>query len=374
VYSNQTTLTHDAVAVPSSEAGAEAIRARQFMVPMVIGLFSLAAMFAVAAIEGLPIRDPDARYVGSPLALISLIVALFVVLDVIPRALSAARGPSTAGFGESLRAVFDERWWGRRGVIVVICIVGFYATYLSYRNLKSFLPVVTDGVLHDTAMVGIDKAIAFGSQPATVLHDLLGTAVAAPVLSFVYLAFLTFVPLSLGVALVWSSRVAAGLWYVTALTIDWMLGALSYYLVPTLGPVYARPGLFSSLPDTGTSDLQATLMSQRHEVLANPNATDAVQSIAGFASLHVAVILTAALIAHLVGVPRILKASLWIYFGLTCIATIYFGWHYLLDDVAGLGIGLVAVYGAAALTGFKVPPIGGLFSVGKRPAAVAATD
>ncbi len=56
------------------------------MAPPLIAAFSLIAMLAIASLEGLPIRDPDARYVGSPLALIGLIAAVFIVLDVGPRA------------------------------------------------------------------------------------------------------------------------------------------------------------------------------------------------------------------------------------------------------------------------------------------------
>ena len=55
-------------------------------------------------------------------------------------------------------------------------------------------------------------------------------------LSFVYTMFLTFVPVSLGAALVWSKNVATGFWYVTALCVNWVLGALSYYWLPSLGP------------------------------------------------------------------------------------------------------------------------------------------
>ena len=335
------------------------------MAPLAVGICSVAVMLAVASIEGLPVRDPDARYVGSPLALIALIVALFVALDVVPRAIRQAQA-SDARPLDAVRRIFGERWWGRRGLIVVACILGFYATYLSYRNLKSFLPFATDGVLHDSGLLDLDRAMFFGTQPSTLLHDLLGTDVAATLLSAVYLAFLTFVPLSLGVALVWSSRVAAGVWYVTALTFDWMLGALSYYLAPSLGPIYVRPELFSDLPRTGVSELQATLLEHRTEVIANPGATDAVQSIAGFASLHVAVIFTAALIAQFVGVARLLRVSLWVFFGLTVVATVYFGWHYVIDDVAGVAIGAVAVYGGGVLAGFRPPPFGGLARLRER--------
>jgi len=47
----------------------------------------------------------------------------------------------------------------------------------------------------------------------------------------------------------------------------------------------------------------------------------------------------------------------------TAVATIYLGWHYVIDDVAGVVIGLIALVLASALTGFKLrtarpPPSG----------------
>ena len=347
-----TELTFDESAVPAvtTKDAEPEVKTRHYLAPVAIGLFSLTLMIIVAAVKDLPIRDPDARLVGSPLALISLIVAVFVVLDVVPRAIRGVRAKQLTP-REALRAIFLERWWGRRGVIVIACILGFYATYLSYRNLKSFLPFVTTD-LHDGALLDMDQWLFFGAQPADVLHSLLGTGISAHVLSAAYVAFLSFVPISLGVTLIWSSRVAAGVWYVTALTLNWILGALSYYLVPSLGPMFVRPDLFSDLPPNDASKLGATLLEHRTEVMANPNASDTVQSIAAFASLHMAVVFTAAFIAQLLGVPRWMRIVLWTYLGLTFLATIYFGWHYLIDDVAGIAIGLIAVYGAAALTGF----------------------
>ena len=38
---------------------------------------------------------------------------------------------------------------------------------------------------------------------------------------------------------------------------------------------------------------------------------------------------------------------------LTVVATVYFGWHYILDDVAGVVIAVLAVGIAAALTGVR---------------------
>ena len=46
-----------------------------------------------------------------------------------------------------------------------------------------------------------------------------------------------------------------------------------------------------------------------------------------------------------------LRIALWAFLGLTALATIYFGWHYVIDDVAGLAIGAFAVFAAGMLVG-----------------------
>jgi hypothetical protein len=355
-------------------AGAESLRgrervtaARPFLAPVAVALVALAAMLIVAGVEGLPLRDPDARYVGSPLALIGLIALLFLILDLIPRAVRANREEGKR-YLDAAWELFRERWWGSRGAIVLTCLLSFYVTYLSYRNLKSFVPFVTDGN-HDQALLEAERFFFFGSDPAVLLHDILGTGAIAHLLSVVYLAFLTFVPVSIAVALIWSSRLRAGVWYVTTLSIAWLLGALSYFLVPAMGPVYADRTLFYVLPDTGVSRLQNTLFDHRAEVLFDPHASTAVQSIAAFASLHIAVIFAAALLAHLVGAPRPLRIGLWTFLGLTAIATIYFGWHYVIDDVAGLAIGAFAVLAAARLMGIELSTVGRRVPAAQRSAS-----
>ena len=69
-----------------------------------------------------------------------------------------------------------------------------------------------------------------------------------------------------------------------------------------------------------------------------------VQSIAGFASLHVAITLLVAMMIQYTVRNRALRIVFWVNFGLTVVATIYFGWHYIADDVAGVAIALIAFY------------------------------
>jgi membrane-associated phospholipid phosphatase len=251
---------------------------------------------------------------------------------------------------QEMKAVRRERWDRRRILIAVSAVVSFYVTYFAYRNLKSFLPLITPQDL-DLNLLHLERDALGGTNPAEIVQSLLGTGASAHVLSFVYLFFLAFVPISLGASLIASINPLPGLWWVLALGVNWTLGIVSYYLVPSMGPAFVAPGLFANLPETGVSRLQDALIVERAQVLADPTATNAVQSIAGFASLHASIVFSAALIAHLLGLNRALRIGLWIYLVLTLLATVYFGWHYVLDDVAGFAIGGFAVWISALLTG-----------------------
>jgi len=330
---------------------------RAIAAPPIVAAISLVLMLVCAITLGLPIRDPDAKYVSSPLAVIGLIVLAFMFIDVLPRAYSAWR-LTEQGLLASITGVLKERWGNKRGLVVIGALVSFYVTYIAYRNLKSYLPFIR-GDEQDGFLLEFDRFLFFGNDPGPILHNLLGTGASAHVLSFAYVAFLTFVPVSLGAALVWSTKLRPGLWYVTALCTCWLLGAVSYYLIPSLGPIYAQPGLFSELPATGVSQLQSSLMENRLEVLYDPHTSGAVQSVAAFASLHVGVVFAAALIAHLCHLARLIRVALWSFLVLTVLATIYFGWHYLIDDLAGFVLGFAAVYISAWATGHHWRPFAG---------------
>ncbi|MCW2777573.1 MAG: beta-carotene 15,15-monooxygenase [Frankiales bacterium] len=321
--------------------------ARPYAAAVAVAAVSAVLTVTGAAVLGLPIRDPDG-VAGPSWIRLPGIVLVFLALDVVPRALLARR--EAGGLRAAYREVVATRWTRERLALVGVGLGSFYVSYVAYRNLKGFLPFARDGV-DDTWLLTLDRVFLLGHDPSAVLHTLLGTGVSAHVLSFVYVAFLFFVPLSLGASLVWSRDATRGAWYVTALTSCWTLGALSYYLVPSLGPVYARPRMFKDLPVTSVTHLQESLLANRVEVLTDPWATQALHGIGAFASLHVAVVLTAALIVQRMGLSPVLRVTMWVYFVLTVLSTIYFGWHYVLDDIAGAGIGWVSVWFAGRATG-----------------------
>jgi membrane-associated phospholipid phosphatase len=298
----------------------------------------------------LGLRDPDG-VIGTRLLLVFALVGGFWALDVIPRGWNAARAAGRPKLDE-IRKVARERWSLQRGGVVFGLIVAFYVTYLCYRNVKSYVPLarpeIVDGDLREM------ERGWFGNDPAEILHDLLGTGVTAHALSTVYLLFLTFVPLSVAAALVWRTDMAGGLFWLAVISLNWVLGAASYFLLPSMGPAFVAPELFADLPRTGVTALQEVLLEHRLEFLASPVASGGLQSIAAFASLHVSIVLSGALVAHLLGAPKALRIGLWVFFALTAVATIYFGWHYIVDDIAGVAIALIAVVVGARLTGWKI--------------------
>jgi hypothetical protein len=213
--------------------------------------------------------------------------------------------------------------------------------------------VLRPGDLFDRQLAEADRALFGGHDPAALMHEALGTAVTTEVLSVVYVLFLLFVPISVALALVFSPDLRRGLFYATAISINWVLGAASYFLLPSLGPIYATPGGFADLPGTAASELQRLLLYERLEFLYDPAASDAAQSIAGFASLHISIVFTAAVAAHLLGLGRPVRIALWVLLALTTASTIHLGWHYVVDDLGGLVLGVAAVGLALRLTGLK---------------------
>jgi PAP2 superfamily protein len=300
---------------------------------------------------GLVVRDPD-HVAAQYLVLVGTGVALLVLVDIALRASrrTGAFPPSRAAMTEVRR----ERWTPWRTAAAGSALFAFYVSYMAYRNLKAIVPLVRPGELFDTQLADFDRAIFAGNDPATLLHTLLGTGLMTHVFSTFYVAFIVFLPLTIGLSLVFSRDLEAGLFYTTAQSINWVLGAASYFLLPSLGPAYADPALFSALPVSEVTHLQGVLMDQRVAFLANP-ASATPQAIAAFASLHISMSFTAAVAAHLLGLGQRLKVALWTWFGVTMLGTIYLGWHYVADNVAGIVMGTMALVLAGVLTGIDLP-------------------
>lgn len=323
-----------------------AVRQGEFRPAAVVALAMAVATLLVAWGWDLPVRDPDGVSVPTWLRL-PAIVGVAVLLDVVVRwALLARAGHSPR---EALAEVRER--WGRDQVVFTLSgLATWYVAYVAFRNLKSYVPFVNPR-LWDDELARLDKVLGLGHDPATLLHQVLGTGWAAWFMAAVYLVWIALLPATLAIALVWTRRSTAGAWFVTAISLDWLLGALTYYAMPTLGPVYADPGTFAGLPRTPNTDVQEMLQDDRAAVLADVWGTSAVQTIAAFASLHVAVMVTICLHAEMIRLPRALRVAGWTFLALTALSTVYLGWHYALDVVGGAAVGTLALWLAARMVG-----------------------
>lgn len=295
-----------------------------------------------------PLIDPDGSFLGPSWLRLPILCLGALFLDLVPRAVWLSRGRVKQWPG-LIRERWDQHWSRERLLLVILGIVCFYVIYVCYRNLKSFLPLVSDR-MYDRELHMLDRVLFFGREPGPVLHDVLGTTVVAHFLSTFYLLFIPMVAILVTVWLVWSRNLSYGWWFVTAQGVAWTLGTISYYALPTLGPGLQYGWLYGDLAHTGTTDLMNSLVNARQGVLWSDGQA---QTVAGFASLHTGISLLWALMVQYTVRSRWIRILFWINFGLTVVATLYFGWHYIADDIAGVTIAFVSFYIGAVASGQK---------------------
>lgn len=312
-------------------------------VSILIGIAAVIGCYSL----GIPMKDPEG-FLGPAYVRLPLLAVLLSGAGVL---IAAVRRRGVRQIRLGVVEVLKHEWTIGRTLYIITGLATFYVTYVGYRNLKSVLPVYRDGTLYDRDLLQIDRWFFGGADPAVVLHAVLGTDVVAVLLSAVYLAYLPLVPISLGVFLVLSRDVRVGAWYATTLCLNWVFGVVSYYLIPSVGPIYSRPDLYTDLAATSVTGLQQGLLDNRLEFLTSPATSDAIHGVAAFASLHVSVTFAAALFIHRTVRVRAFRAAGWIFFGLTFVATLYFGWHYVVDNIAGVAIGWAALAIGAKATG-----------------------
>lgn len=305
---------------------------------LIAGGIGLTALMTSYLLD-MPVKDPDG-FLGPAYIRLPVMGLIFFAADIFPRAI---KYKAPGNYFNRISALLRDQWSWMRVANVIAGLLVFYVSYVGYRNLKSFLPIVREEVLLDDKLMVLDYLIFLGNYPAVLFHDWFGVGFLAQFLSVIYISYLILIPVSLAAMLVWKTDVSLGAWYSTALALNWILGVFSYYLVPSLGPTYIAPQMFQDLPVSGVTALQQSLFEARIDFLADPTESDRIHGIAGFASLHVSVVFTAALFFTRIGANRLLRYFLWVYLMLTGIATMYFGWHYFADVLAGLLIGWLAV-------------------------------
>lgn len=303
-----------------------------------VGVWVVVALFAaVAAFRshqvGLPIRDPRGTIFWHRF---ELSLAIFFLLIFVDAAVRTARpGWSFRAAASTLR----RRWTPERLIVALSGLLAYHLVYLCYRNIKSWLAVRT---MHDDELLSLDKWLFFGHSPAVLLHDLFGEQVAPHVFRVIYESFSFMVPVSFVAALVFSNQIRKGYVFLTSAMWVWIFGVGSYYLIPTIGPFYSAAKEFAGLDHTSITATQAKYLAQRAQFLADPGAHDSFVSLAAFASLHIGFTCMVLFMFRYYGFTRTARFTT-VYLGFVMLATVYLGWHFVVDDVAGVILAYLAV-------------------------------
>ena len=290
----------------------------------------------------IPFKDPHGKLFRAKLPDTAEMLLLFVVADVLVRWLRGRRA------GATLWSTVRTRWTPYRIVMIAAGLVGYFVVYICYRNLKSWDVLLSP---HDAMLLRWDRWLFLGHSPAVLLHDLLGQGLAARLLTDLYESFSWLVTFALVAALAFTPTVRQAYVFVVSAMWAWILGVGSYYLIPSLGPFHQAPQEFAGLRRTSIQATQEAYVEQRAHLLAHPHAADAFAQISAFASLHCALTCLIWLMARYYGL-RILSWVLFAFLVGTVLATVYLGWHFAVDDVAGIALAWVAVQlGKLTVTG-----------------------
>jgi len=294
----------------------------------------------------IPLRDPHGKMFTKKLLGAIWFFAVLAVIDVLIRWWRAGHTRTAA------RDVVRRRLAPTRLGLVLLALVAYHLIYICYRNLKSWVALRTP---HDDWMLQFDRDLFGGHSPAVLLHDVLGTGAAAHPLAFFYAIFTYICTLAIVGCLAFLDdlrrayvMVIAGMW-------TWILGTASYYLLPTLGPVFSAPQEFAMLPHTAVTAMVQGNIADRREFLADPQAPGSFVGVAAFASLHVGFTSTVLLMMAYLN-KRILTWLAAVYLFVVILATIYFGWHFILDLFGGVALALLSV-GIAHVSVYRTSPL-----------------
>jgi len=304
------------------------VSALRWVLPMWV---VVAAFAVVAAVEshrvGVPLRDPGhSMTLNRPLTTLGLF-ALATVGEAIWR---GRRAWMTA---------WRERWTPRRLTLAVSSLVAYHVVYFCYHNLKSWVVFQSP---QDKMLERWDTNLFGGHHPAVLLHDLLGTHFSAYLLDGVYQSFTGVTTAGLILAVVLPKDLRRSMLFVSGGIWLWILGVASYYLIPSLGPFATAAHDFARLPRLDVHGAQENLLRERHEMLTDAQNPHAFAAIAAFASLHVAVTSYVMLIARHFRL-RWATWFMYVFVFLTLFATVYLGYHFFVDLVAGFAIAVVSL-------------------------------
>jgi hypothetical protein len=231
--------------------------------------------------------------------------------------------------------------------------IPIFIVLFSYCTLKSIIPVVNP-FLFDEQFNMIDYYLFFKHSPTALIINWIPISYMG-LLSFGYKSF--FLIKIFAFSSIYCTLKDKRVFYrmVIAFSLTYFIGLGLYYIFPSQGPIYYQPKKFEAIltpmSETSNYQIQKDLWKNYEHVKKHTpekfceltKASGIRNGIAAFPSLHIAV--SCVLLYFLFRYSRAIFWLCFLPFWVMVLSTIYFGWHYVVDDIAGFFLaGIVIVF------------------------------
>lgn len=239
-----------------------------------------------------------------------------------------------------LRAIRSRQWLVTSALVVAVNVL---TTYF-YAVLKNSVPLLTTRN-YDQVLWNLDRSLFFGLSPSVFFLNLLSSHWLLMSLDWAYGHFF-FVAITVGYPIfLGHRRNDLRMAFFTGGAAMWSVGAWLYYAVPSLGPCYKFYDVWKPLKSLFpvSTFWQYQLMQNYEKVLrvrvgVIDRSINLVEGIAAFPSLHVGFHVFLAL--WLSRMSRFWGRVGWFLAAVIFIGSVVTGWHYLIDSLVGVVLGV----------------------------------
>jgi hypothetical protein len=284
--------------------------------------------FGVYVLENLPVTYPRSALFlaySVPVGLMSIIAMITLLI------LRRTR-PS--------REIRELLLWTLRSLLLLALVMPVHFL------LKSFIHLINPRVW-DLQLFRIDNLLLFGYSPSIFFTHLFQNEALLGALDIVYSGIYYVLLVShVGLLMILPSKQNRKA-FVASYSSMWIVGMLLYLAFPSWGPVFVRSDLFEQclafMPRTVM--VQSVLYEEISSLVRNPLGSRVIRfgCVAAFPSLHLSIVTLFALASRTVA-RRWFRINL-VVGVLMFIGSIVTGYHYMIDSVAGVVLGMGLWFG-----------------------------
>jgi len=212
-----------------------------------------------------------------------------------------------------------------------------------FCNLKQIIPLINPK-LFDNTFWRMDIALHLGHSPTLLFLKIPSLSWFWPFIDKAYFTFFIENMIILWIFILQTKSIELRYRFIFAICLCWIIGGLSYYLFPGLGPCYFKGELFQGLNIPIAKSLQHSLLVEYSSFRNNPliYRPKTFYGIAAMPSLHIAIVVLFYIFS--LKLNRILASLILVYVILMFCGSIMLGWHYAIDGYVGAALAILVYF------------------------------